>query len=102
MDLLTHFHSKNIYFYIHHSYNLKVRALSILQISGLTPAFYLLPGGKKGQYSIQHFQGVISFHSNRSINANVTFLSVCFMNYYYFFLRNFMTPTLRKRQGKPT
>ena len=29
MDSLTHFHSKNVYFYIHYSYNLKVTALDM-------------------------------------------------------------------------
>ena len=30
MDSLTHFHSKNIYFYIHFSYSFKVKALSLI------------------------------------------------------------------------
>ena len=28
MDFLTHFHSRDVYFYIYYSYNLKVMALS--------------------------------------------------------------------------
>ena len=31
MDFLTHFHSRNVYFYIHFNYNLKVTALDVFQ-----------------------------------------------------------------------
>ena len=31
MDSLTHFHSRNVYFYIHYSNSLKVTALNMLQ-----------------------------------------------------------------------
>ena len=31
MDSLTHFHSKNVYFYIHYSNSLKVTALDMLK-----------------------------------------------------------------------
>ena len=31
MDSLTYFHSKNVNFYVHYSYSLKVMALSIFQ-----------------------------------------------------------------------
>ena len=40
MDSLTHFHSKNVYFYILYSYSLKVTEL-FFKISGLTPAYIL-------------------------------------------------------------
>ena len=31
MNHLTHFHSKNVYFYMHYSYSFKIMALSIFQ-----------------------------------------------------------------------
>ena len=31
MDSLTHFHSRNVYFYIHFSNNLKVTALDVFK-----------------------------------------------------------------------
>ena len=31
MDSMTHFHSKNVYFYIHYSNSLKVTALDMFQ-----------------------------------------------------------------------
>ena len=37
MDSMTHFHSKNLYFFVHYSYSLNVTALPIFKISGLTP-----------------------------------------------------------------
>ena len=37
MDSMTHFHSKYVYFYKHHSNSLKVTALDMFQKMGLTP-----------------------------------------------------------------
>ena len=57
MDSLTHFHSKNVYFYVHHSYSLKVTgALYFSHFYGLTPTL------SRFQWSLKFEQQIKKFH----------------------------------------